>query len=278
MKVQSLNWNRISSGTTDGAVGFLPALRMPGFRSRRKRGFIVGRTASWSQLPFFLLIPGPPTPETLLSPELWALEQLVLGFRDSKGQQTPLWHWGYPCAETAPGAFWAVYGQTAMAEDRPEARTSTPGAALALTEQVGALLSAPCGGLMSGRVGKTQPGSVTGLLDELWPFPPPPQAFPAHLSLGRWVMPVMDTIWGMLLPPPLRGGRPSRFMQQVPRTSPAMWWVGLCPGCGGGALPPAYPQTSSLPWCLQPSCRPRGGSGGCPLWAQGTGASSPLPS
>lgn len=69
------------------------------------------------------------------------------------------------------------------------------------------------------------PGWVTGLLGELRHFPPPPQALPAHLSLGRWVIVRHGHHPG--------NGRPSGFLQRTPRASPAACRVG--PGRGRGS-------------------------------------------
>lgn len=68
------------------------------------------------------------------------------------------------------------------------------------------------------------PGCVTGLLGELRHFPPPPQALPAHLSLGRWVIVRHRHHPGNAASP--RGGRPSGFLQRTPRASPAACPVG----------------------------------------------------
>lgn len=43
MKVQSLNWNKISSGTTDGAVGFLPAPDYLGSEAEGRGASLWGR-------------------------------------------------------------------------------------------------------------------------------------------------------------------------------------------------------------------------------------------
>lgn len=53
----------------------------------------------------FLLLPEPPSPEPLLDPGLWAVEQLA------SGCQTPLWLWRPPVLKVLLGAFSAVHGQ-----------------------------------------------------------------------------------------------------------------------------------------------------------------------